>query len=40
LSRHSLPETKSALENLVSEVDLADLAGCVAVYRDGNLRIR
>ena len=40
LSNHSLPETKSALEDLVSEVDLDDLAGCVAVYRDGNLRIR
>ncbi len=40
LSRHSLPETKSALEHLVSKVDLDDLAGCVAVYRDGNLRIR
>jgi hypothetical protein len=40
LSNHSLPETKSALEHLVSEVDLDDLAGSVAVYRNGNLRIR
>ena len=40
LSTHSLPETKRALEHLVSKVDLDDLAGCVAVYRDGSLRIR
>ena len=40
LSNHSLPEMKSALEHLVSEVDFDDLAGCVAVFRDGNLRVR
>ena len=40
LDDHSLPAAKAALEHLLNDVDLADLGGCVAVYRDGELRVR
>jgi predicted nuclease of predicted toxin-antitoxin system len=40
LDDNSLPATRAAVENLVSDVDLEGLAGCVAVYRSGSLRVR
>lgn len=40
LNDHSLPGVKAALERLLQDVALVDLAGCVAVFRDGDLRIR
>ena len=40
LNDHSLPGVKATLERLLQDVALVDLAGCVAVIRDGDLRIR
>lgn len=40
LDDHSFPSTKAAIERMVSNVDLENLAGCVAVYRSGSLRVR
>ena len=40
LEDHSLPATKAAIERLLDDGLLGDLAGCVAVYRDGGLRVR
>lgn len=40
LDDHSLPGVRAALERLLNDVALGDLAGCVAVFRDGDLRIR
>ena len=40
LNDHSLPGVKAALERLLQDIVLVDLAGCVAVFRDGDLRIR
>lgn len=40
LDDHSLPGTKAALERVLDEIALVELAGCVAVFRDGGLRIR
>jgi hypothetical protein len=40
LDDHSLPATKTAVAHLADSVDLDDLAGCVAVYRKGDLRTR
>lgn len=40
LDDHSLPSARAAIENLVRDVDLEDLGGCVAVYSSGSLRVR
>jgi len=40
LDDQSLPATRAAGEDLVQDVALDDLSGCVAVYRHGNLRVR
>ena len=40
LNDHSLPGVKATLERLLQDVALGDLTGCVAVFRDGDLRIR
>ena len=40
LDDHSLPGVKAALQRLLDDSALVDLAGCVAVFRDGELRIR
>lgn len=37
---HSFPATRTAIEQILENVDLDDLSGCVAVYRNGDLRIR
>jgi predicted nuclease of predicted toxin-antitoxin system len=36
----SAPSVVGALTELIATSDLADLAGCVAVYRNGDLRVR
>jgi len=40
LDDHSFPAAKVALEQLVRDVKLDDLGGSVAVYREGDLRVR
>lgn len=40
LDDHSLPGVRAALEGLLADVALVELAGCVAVFRNGDLRIR
>lgn len=40
LDDHSLPATKTAVAHLANNVDLDDLGGCVAVFRNGDLRTR
>lgn len=40
LDDHSLPGTRAALERVLADVALVELAGCVAVFRNGELRIR
>lgn len=40
LDDHSLPGVKIAVERLLGDKALSQLAGCVAVFRDGALRVR
>ena len=40
LDDHSLPATKTAVAHLAGSVGLDDLAGCVAVYLNADLRTR
>ena len=40
LDDHSLPGVKVALDRLLGDKAFVDLAGCVAVFRDGALRVR
>lgn len=40
LDDQAAPALAAAVEDLLDSVDVDDLAGCVAVYRDGDLRVR
>lgn len=40
IENQSAPSIRRALSTLVAAVDLDALAGCVAVFRDGSLRVR
>ena len=40
LNDHSLPRVKITFERLLGDNAVVDVAGCVAVFRDGALRVR